>query len=540
MMCKSEHSKSRSTNLSGRTSRAKRKTQSGNSRISDHKQKGKVLVPPILARGDITQLPWLRDTFPDMIWICALISSLGAKRGMQLVANVVDPLHDVTETESLEGEGASPSPVFTGTLTSFDRLSPKFRPSFLEELDRAGLYERAFPTELRKALLSYEDLPARWLFEHPAYPIDPTEEDTCENTLRPVVFDSIHGQSDVTTKAKTMIVRAYLYAGKLQLTPSIAQDWFPILERYPDGVTEEERSRIEPSMRSTFLTLSQMGNEENERSIDWARSFWRQNWCKFDCVREETTKRLQQGGEGEGVVLAAHKHWVDQLNELYADAISISQDADPDLYDPDKHEVLTGLVFRQIEFVRAMIDSPALWHIDSAAGTTRGLIETRIVFKWMIRQDRDIFSRFKDYGRGKLKLYKLHAEELRDSLDEPSEALNAQIDRLQELVNGDVWEEFQHISIAGNFASVDTRRMADQVGLLEDYRLIFSPASAAVHGEWGPISQHTLTRCLNPLHRGHRIPQAPGGREMDAFNVNFALKLLTNLVDDYRTALSVA
>ncbi len=81
--------------------------------------------------------------------------------------------------------------------------------------------------------------------------------------------------------------------------------------------------------------------------------------------------------------------------------------------------------------------------------------------------------------------------------------------------------------------------MADQVGLLEDYRLIFSPASAAVHGEWGPISQHTLTRCRNPLHRGHRIPQASGGKEMDSFNVNFALKLLSNLIDDYHIALGV-
>jgi hypothetical protein len=526
--------------LSGRNSRAKRKSQSGNSRISDHKQKGKILVPPILARGDVTQLPWLRDTFPDMIWICALISSLGARSGMELVANVVDLLHDLTKTEVPEEEGSPAAAVFTGTLTSFNRVSPEDRPFFLEELDRFGLYERAFPQELRDALLSYEDLPARWLFEHAPDHMDATEEDACGNTLRPIVLDSIHGQSDVATKAKTMVVRAYLFAGKLHLPQSIAQDWFPILERYPDGITDEEKARIEPSMRAAFLTLAQLGGEEDQQTVDWARSFWRQNWVKFECEREQSPKGVQQGSEGGDTVAAAHKQWVKELGELYSDALSVSEDADPDLYDPDKHEVLTGLVFRQIEFVRAMIYSPALWHIDTAAGTTRGLIETRIILKWMLTQTPDVFSRFKEYGRGKLKLYKLHAEELRDSLDEPSEALNAQIDRLQELVNGDVWEEFQHISIAGNFASVDTRRMADQVGLLEDYRLIFSPASAAVHGEWGPISQHTLTRCRNPLHRGHRIPQASSGKEIDAFNVDFALKLLSNLINDYHTALGVA
>lgn len=459
---------------------------------------------------------------------------------MELVANVVDLLRDLTKTEVPEEDGSSPAAVFTGTLTSFDRVSPEVRQLFLEELIRSGLYERAFPKEIRDALLSYENLPARWLFEHGPSTTDAVKNDACENTLRTVVFDSIHGQSDVTTKAKTMVVRAYLYAGKLHLSPSIAQDWFPILERYPDGVTGEEKARIEPSLRATFLTLAQLGGEENNQTVDWARSFWRQNWIKFECEREQSPTGVQQGDEGENPVATSHKQWVSELNELYTDALSASQDGDPDLYDPDKHEVLTGLVFRQIEFVRAMIYSPALWNIDTAAGTTRGLIETRIILKWMMIQDLGIFSRFKEYGRGKLKLYKLHMEELRDSLDEPSEALNAQIDRLQELVNGDVWEEFQIISIAGNFASVDTRKMADQVGLLEDYRLIFSPASAAVHGEWGPISQHTLTRCRNPLHRGHRIPQASGSKEMDAFNVNFALKLLSNLINDYRTAVGAA
>lgn len=525
--------------MSGSNSRAKRKSQSGNSRISDHKQKGKLLLPPILAKGDVTQLPWLRDTFPDMIWICALISSLGAKPGMELVANVVDLLHDITKTEVSEDERSASAIVYTGTLTSFNRVSPDDRSVFLQELDRFDLYEKAFPKELRDALLSYEDLPARWLFERAPYKRNAPDEDAFENTLRPIVLNSIHGQSDVTTKAKTMIVRAYLFAGKLHLTPSISQDWGSILPRYPDGVTDEEKARIEPSMRATFLTLAQMGGGEDRQTVAWARSFWRQNWGKFGCEQEQSRAGVQRT-EGEDPVAAAHKQWIKELGQIYSDALSIDQGADPDLYDPDKHEVLTGLVFRQIEFVRAMINSPELWHIDTAASTTRGLIETRIVLKWMLTQNPDIFSRFKDYGRGKLKLYKLHAEELRDSLDEPSEALDAQIDRLQDLVNGDIWEEFQNISIAGNFASVDTRRMADQVGLLEDYRLVFSPASAAVHGEWGPISQHTLTRCLNPLHRGHRIPQASGAKEMNAFNVNFALKLLSNLINDYRAALHVA
>lgn len=135
-----------------------------------------------------------------------------------------------------------------------------------------------------------------------------------------------------------------------------------------------------------------------------------------------------------------------------------------------------------------------------------------------------------------MKLYKLHMENLRDYLDEPSEKSNEQIYRLDKVVNEDMWEEFQIIYVSGIFASIDTRKMAERVGLVEDYRLIFSPVSSAVHGEWGAISQHNLMRCQNPLHKGHRIPWEDSNKELGAFHVDFALKLLTDLVDDYRNA----
>ncbi|UWX97353.1 DUF5677 domain-containing protein [Arthrobacter zhaoxinii] len=500
-----------------------------------------MLVPPIKAVGDLTQAPWLQDAFPDMLWVCAVISSRGANLGMKIVAEVVDLAQDLSSSADSSLDDAPPSVVITGTLTSFDRVPAERRALFLETLEVSGLYERAFPTELRRALLSYETIPSRWLLEYVSLPESVADSTVQEDILRPVVFDSIHGQSDVATKAKIMVVRAYLYAGKLRLPPQIAQEWFSILAKYPNGITEEERVRIEPSMRATYLTLSGLEGEEQTDSAGgvWARDFWRDNWTMFKCERTTAVDTSPDDMTNDGV-MDAHRRWMDELGELHTAALSVSESADPDLYLPDRYEVLTGLVFRQIESVHAMIHSPALWHMDRAAGTTRGLIETRIVFKWILTQDDGIFLRFKEYGRGKLKLYKLHLEELRDSLEEKSEELDTEIDHLTSVVNGDIWEEFQDISIAGNFASVDTRKMAESVGLIDDYRLIFSPASAAVHGEWGPISQYTLVRCANPLHRGHRIPSVTGNRDVSSFSVDFALKLLRNLIGDYRAALGSA
>ncbi|MBT2532907.1 hypothetical protein J7E83_12400 [Arthrobacter sp. ISL-48] len=455
---------------------------------------------------------------------------------MQLVARVLDVLQELNELVAIGEDDATSAPVFTGTLSSFDRFPLSSRQPLLQALVESGLYEEAFPEVFRAALLSYDNLPGRWLLEHLGVNEKFSDPAQHEAILRPVVFDSIQGQSDVATKAKIMVVRSYLQAGKLHVAPHIARDWFPILAKYPDSVTESERSRIEPAMRAAYLNLAMLGSEEGiePRGLTWARDFWQQNWHKFGC--ERTSVVDPPGSENlAGSVGDAHRKGIQELSRLTQEALSISERVDPNLYLPDKHEVLTGLVFRQIESVHSMVNSPALWHIDQAAGITRGLIETRIVLKWMPTQDPEIYLRFKEYGRGKLKLYKLHMEELRDSLDHTSGELDAEIEHLQSLVNGDVWEEFQDIKIAGNFASVDTRRMAERVGLLDDYRLIFSPASAAVHGEWGPISQHTLGRCANPMHRGHRIPSL-GSRDISSFSVEFALGILESLIGDYRAA----
>jgi hypothetical protein len=51
------------------------------------------------------------------------------------------------------------------------------------------------------------------------------------------------------------------------------------------------------------------------------------------------------------------------------------------------------------------------------------------------------------------------------------------------------------------------RKMASQVGLEDLYRLVYSPSSGELHGEWGSLKKHNLTVCSNPLHRYHRLPR---------------------------------
>ena len=80
-------------------------------------------------------------------------------------------------------------------------------------------------------------------------------------------------------------------------------------------------------------------------------------------------------------------------------------------------------------------------------------------------------------------------------------------EELADEVNEEIWEELLSVDLGGNFANMDMRKMAYEVDLQELYRLVYSPASSELHGEWTSLKKFNLVRCANPLHRFHRLPQ---------------------------------
>jgi hypothetical protein len=97
-----------------------------------------------------------------------------------------------------------------------------------------------------------------------------------------------------------------------------------------------------------------------------------------------------------------------------------------------------------------MVRYPGFWTMEHGASIIRSLVEGRIIHKWLIsKADESYFSKFKDYGRGHLKLQVLHMREYRDSIEAATPELDEQIAYMEALLNRDRWEEFQDISIEG-------------------------------------------------------------------------------------------
>ena len=172
-----------------------------------------------------------------------------------------------------------------------------------------------------------------------------------------------------------------------------------------------------------------------------------------------------------------------------------------DLYDPRRDEVLFGLFARLTRLYVLMADDPFLWARDVSGIMLRPLAETAITFSYLakvgIAQD---FERFIEYGEGQQKLLMLH---LQDNYPGKTSLEGLSSEQLAEEI--DIWPEIVEIEL-GNWSKKDARKLAQEAGLKDLYRLVFTPASSDLHGSWVSLKSSNLVRCAEPLHRWHRLP----------------------------------
>ena len=72
----------------------------------------------------------------------------------------------------------------------------------------------------------------------------------------------------------------------------------------------------------------------------------------------------------------------------------------------------------------------------------------------------------------------------------------------------------------GGWSGLDTRKMAEEVGLLEMHRRDYTTLSCPVHNMWNHLGRYNVVRCKNPLHGLHKVPCDSTRFEMD---VNYPL-----------------
>ncbi len=503
--------------------RSKKNRGRGREAIDAHRRVGKRLVAP-MNQLPLRSIGWLRDLLPDMLWLCFQLT-VDSTAGLAAIARVLDVMGDVIDEHAPDDQI-----VLDGRLSTFEAVPLGVRSNVLQALHASGLYGVAVPEQFVDALAVYSDVPGAWLIG-PRLDRMPANHDRAQAALEPVVVASWHGQDLIPTRAKFMVLRAFAMAGKIKIPAGGPQDFVDALARYPSGISEDERRWVEPTIRATFGAFTAAADR---KSTDWPSRFWRTNWTLFQCRRGEPVEPANRE-----IVQAAREEFMSAAQQLSERFRRAAVATDPDLYDPDRYEVLTGIGARAVQMGFAVASTPALWSTGLGSPILRATAESLITIRWLANReagDPSVYRQFKEYGRGQLKLFKLHVEEYIDGLASVPDELQEFLRGVEREVNEDIMEWVQDIQVGGSFSNLDMRKMATEVGLEAMYRLVFQPASSATHGEWPVIDRSVLERCLNPLHGAHRIPRVDLGQALSPEYAALSLSLADDVVAAYEAA----
>jgi len=147
----------------------------------------------------------------------------------------------------------------------------------------------------------------------------------------------------------------------------------------------------------------------------------------------------------------------------------------------------------------------------------RSLVEAYITFKYLLKKEKEelrVWDDYRSYGTGQLKLLYLKLKEMGQKIS------SVGIDNLDYLANEDKWIEFVPINL-GHWDSANLRKISEETGLKEVYDKYYSYTSGYMHTNWGAVRESVYQKCINPLHRFHRIP-------------TYDLPLMPSVTDDAR------
>lgn len=466
----------------------KKKSSKKYSGIKDHKQfKGKLISP-------INQLPiepfnWDRDFLPEHIWIDLL--SVTDVDWFNVYSKFLDELDEYfPEKQHL-----------CGLISDFGLIPLDKREEFIE--NNQQLIFEAFYEPIGRIISFYPESPCYWLLNEKWIrsdsPIDKNRELEIlnESILRLLPGKDLHA-GHIRTVPFTRLVKNQRISFNRQKE---IEESVEILTRYPGRCTEEEKYQAQQFARVNLNTV--YGISGQYKTKDWPKYFWRRNLELISCTPHKFHLQIGDPPIKEDEIEPLYKRLEKNVNITTEYLNDLALKHKYDLFNPERDEILLGLFSRLTRLYALVALNPNLWARDISGIIIRCLTDTAITFSYLAKSGTEKeFLDFKSYGEGKEKLLMLH---LQETYAEKKSLEGKTPEDIAEDLGGGFTPELIDIELKG-WTKKSARRLAQEAGLEEFYRLAYDPASSDVHGTWTSISRSNLVRCSQPLHRFHRIP----------------------------------
>jgi hypothetical protein len=468
----------------GKASRTKR-SKGPYTGIEGHSRDKTKLSPPLADYPALTMIDWSRDLLPEHLWIDLLTQHFGPSTWAAQFNRLMDPLQKLVDEKI----------VVTGLISSFAAIPESARRGFLDEN-----YSLVLDTFYRPAgylLKSYFSCPAAWLCDDRFSGEVPNPgQDELAEKLTDSVVRLMPGKDPYVGHLRVLPYSRWVKSGRLHLPYG-----FPLVDvmvRYPDGCTDAEKREVQQHARTTMNAMLRM----DATNWTWARDVWRRNHDLVQCkphgyvlnpgkiIDEKTGNAVLECTTANAEIAVAY---LQDLSAAYR----------CDLFEPERDEILLGLFSRLTRLYFKICIDPAFWARDIAGIMLRCIVDTGITFAFLATHGTaQNFKDFKTYGEGKQKLLMLH---LQDTYPDVGSLEGKTAAEIAQSLGGGLTTEVLNIEL-DNWTKRSARDLAIAAGLEKYYRLAYDPSSADVHGTWMSLDNSNLTRCVQPLHRFHRLP----------------------------------
>lgn len=200
-----------------------------------------------------------------------------------------------------------------------------------------------------------------------------------------------------------------------------------------------------------------------------------------------------------------------------------------------EHEVVGGLVARQVTLAEQLAMAPSTWNEHLAPLVLRGMAEVHITLAWILLDQATRAVKFIHYGLGQKKL---ELEHHRAQLgNDPPKGLSEMLSHTEAWIDSQRFTFLTSVNL-GSWSGQSVRKMAEEAGCLDFYDLVYTPFSACSHSMWYHVATYNLAPCDCALHQMHQIPTA-GESAMDPHYFSLAAKYLQKTFAAFDQALGI-
>lgn len=461
------------------------------SQLDSHKHEGKVLQTPLNSLP-MTRVSWLNDKIPELLWLILLVTNLEREEAIEclrlLIAELkkyVKPTSTLTDiTHSILSKSQWEFGIIMGIISSNEKYIQAVSPlSLLKNISYYSEWEILFHDKVLK------DSEILW------------------QELGISIAKVLDHQSQESTDCRWF--RLMFYLDVITRLKGIPDDIKEEFEKYPNLW---DQRKVRPFIRSfeVWLWMSEDGMWEvfNHELGKAFRSFCLTN---SSCIPLEKERKLKSSEFDTEVIINVLQQLIAHYHERIRTTSLDSQ-----------FEITFWIVLYVLVLLFDMSRGRNMKATQKAI--LRIICEARITLKYLIVKG-DLWDKFRGYWVGEAKLSFLKM------LKNPS--IPSFIDQsfLEAFISEDVWSEFVDINIWHRcWGNLRDMSMTKGVWLKWEYDQYYDWSSAFIHANWWALRETCFTKCINPLHRLHNIPQIDSERNYDT--IDDMIILVNKMLDD--------